>query len=92
MNKDVKEKWVTALRSGKYKQGQGCLRRGDDHCCLGVLQDLYHRTTGVEDDLPWGGSANPTSSAVKWAGSQFALPPTEELARKALMKHYGQQR
>ena len=38
MNPEVKEKWVAALRSGKYKQGQGELRsRHNRFCCLGVL-------------------------------------------------------
>ncbi len=43
MKADVKERWVAALRSGKYKQGQGFLRRdtvdGVCHCCLGVLAE-----------------------------------------------------
>ena len=29
-------KWVAALRSGKYKQGQDYLCNGDKYCCLGV--------------------------------------------------------
>ena len=33
-------RWVAALRSGKYRQGQGGLRTGDRYCCLGVLCDL----------------------------------------------------
>lgn len=33
----VKEQWVAELRSGKYKQGKGNLRKGDRYCCLGVL-------------------------------------------------------
>lgn len=42
MNPEVKQKWVAALRSGEYNQGQGCLRNDDDsYCCLGVLCDLY---------------------------------------------------
>ena len=31
------EKWLKALESGRYKQGNGRLRREDNtHCCLGV--------------------------------------------------------
>lgn len=41
MTKTLKRKWVTALRSGKYKQAAGRLHRfeKDEHsyCCLGVL-------------------------------------------------------
>lgn len=40
MRRDIKEKWVAELRSGKYKQGTGYLRRNDEFCCLGVLCEL----------------------------------------------------
>lgn len=40
MNKEVKTKWLEALRSGKYKQGQGCLAFNGKFCCLGVLCDI----------------------------------------------------
>lgn len=42
MNRRIKKQWVKALKSGKYKQGEGQLR--DEHnrfCCLGVLCNLY---------------------------------------------------
>jgi hypothetical protein len=47
MNKKVMKKWVKALLSGKYKQGQGLLKQTDNknairHCCLGVLCELYN--------------------------------------------------
>ena len=46
MNSKVKEKWLTALRDGSYRQQQGWLRRQLENedprfCCLGVLTDLY---------------------------------------------------
>lgn len=37
MRKDVKELWISALRSGNYKQGKGALNRRGNFCCLGVL-------------------------------------------------------
>lgn len=38
MNKEVKEKWIAALRSGSYKQGQFSLETEEgEMCCLGVL-------------------------------------------------------
>lgn len=37
MNPELKGKWVEALRSGEYKQGQFTFRNGDRYCCLGVL-------------------------------------------------------
>lgn len=41
MNADVKARWLAALRSGDYDQGQCRLRDEDDRfCCLGVLCDV----------------------------------------------------
>lgn len=40
MNQEIKEKWVAALCSGDYKQGQGRLRDDDGFCCLGVLCNI----------------------------------------------------
>ena len=46
MNKQLKSKWIKALRSGKYKQGFGRLKQRNDtnhrpeYCCLGVLREL----------------------------------------------------
>ncbi len=41
MNKEIKQKWVEALRSGEYKQGKGTLRTNNNlFCCLGVLCDI----------------------------------------------------
>ena len=33
----LKDSWLEALRSGKYKQGRYTFRNGDKYCCLGVL-------------------------------------------------------
>jgi hypothetical protein len=47
MKKTIMNKWVKALRSGKYKQGREklCTVNGtigqESYCCLGVLTDLY---------------------------------------------------
>lgn len=47
MKPEFKAAWVEALRSGKYKQGQGCLRdAGDEYCCLGVLADTLPPSYG----------------------------------------------
>jgi hypothetical protein len=59
MKAEVKQKWLEALRSGEYAQGQRYLRReGDKFCCLGVLCDLV-------DPNGWV-SPGPTS---RWAHS-----------------------
>ncbi len=42
MNKEIKAKWVAALRSGEYTQGTGQLRNTDNNfCCLGVLCNIH---------------------------------------------------
>lgn len=50
MKPEIKRRWVAALRSGKYKQGEGSLctagetGAADTYCCLGVLCDLHHNS------------------------------------------------
>ena len=62
MVKKWKDKWVKALRSGKYKQGYAKLKdRADRYCCLGVLLrvlhpkikwfDILHKFNGKDDIL-----------------------------------------
>lgn len=48
MQAELKQQWLEALRSGKYEQGQSNLcsisyRGGFEHCCLGVLAEVYGR-------------------------------------------------
>lgn len=41
MNPEIKTKWLSALRSGEYSQGERVLRDKDNnYCCLGVLCDI----------------------------------------------------
>lgn len=51
MRKRDKERWIKALRSGKYKQAIGALGEiieGEEHnCCLGVACRVF----GLERDL-----------------------------------------
>ena len=52
MKAEVKALWLAALRSGKYEQGQHALRVPGEqagqyaYCCLGVLCDVFQKTTG----------------------------------------------
>lgn len=43
LTKKLCRKWIKALRSGKYRQGRGALKRGNQYgtsyCCLGVAED-----------------------------------------------------
>jgi hypothetical protein len=41
MNKDIQDRWVLALRSGRYQQGAYSLNRENRFCCFGVLCELY---------------------------------------------------
>jgi hypothetical protein len=41
MKREIRDKWVAALRSGRYKQGRAVLKRNGTHyCCLGVLAEI----------------------------------------------------
>lgn len=57
MKRGMKKKWLEALRSGKYEQGEGYLRRGlseNDHgcyCCLGVLYEVTGGAWKFDENL-----------------------------------------
>lgn len=41
MKAEIKQKWLEALRGGKYKQAKGVLHSATGgFCCLGVLMDV----------------------------------------------------
>lgn len=46
MNQDIKQRWLSALRSGAYTQAKGALATEDGFCCLGVLCEI-----AVEDGV-----------------------------------------
>ncbi len=54
-------KWVAALRSGEYQQGEGYLLTSDEdevkrYCCLGVACELYHQEH--PDTSRWAKNSN----------------------------------
>jgi len=53
---EIKKAWVTALRSGEFKQGKGQLhnRETDTYCCLGVLCEIAVKS-GVNVKQEWMG-------------------------------------
>lgn len=63
MKRELRDRWVAALRSGDFKQGNGFLkrekrfdkreRRFDDvtHCCLGVLHEVDGGEWERDDDI-----------------------------------------
>lgn len=91
MKASIKKRWVAALRSGKYKQGMGDLRRegfkeGEhEYCCLGVLCDLHSKT---KEGRKWNdrtyGRADTSllpQSVQTWAGLKVDDP---EVAGRSL--------
>ena len=55
MNKRIKKDWLTALRSGDYKQTKGELHGKKGYCCLGVLYDIEFNGDWIfpqDDDRP----------------------------------------
>lgn len=51
----MKKQWIEALRSGKYKQGKGLLRRKNNcYCCLGVLAQELGRLQFSEELFMFG--------------------------------------
>lgn len=80
MDSQIKQRWIEALRSGQYKQGEGCLREADKYCCLGVLTDLYIKETGKEWSKA-GDSHYLSSNTYYFADSSATLPrPVQEWA------------
>lgn len=54
MNRELTEKWIGALRSGKYQQGKGYLRANNGtYCCLGVLCDIYNPDIWSPSEYGW---------------------------------------
>jgi len=50
MKKELKEKWIEALRSGDYPQTSNHLCDETGWCCLGVLCDLVDSSKWIYDD------------------------------------------
>jgi hypothetical protein len=61
VKKKIADKWVAALRSGKYEQGKGYLKRENKYCCLGVLCDLCGKK-------PYPHLKYLPQSVMKWSG------------------------
>ena len=84
MNEQVKEKWLSSLRSGDYQQTQLKLHTDDGFCCLGVLCDLYGKEHNVEWDLVededhsyymfQDQTASLPLSVVEWVGVESSNP------------------
>lgn len=65
MDAALKAQWVDALRSGRYEQGQGQLRREGKYDCIGVLADLV-------DPNGWMSCQPKDGMADRWHGHHQA--------------------
>ena len=66
LNKPIIQKWIRALRSGRYKQTRKFLRSDGKYCCLGVLCNIVKPQVKGK----WYGSC----FKVKDNGDEFNLP------------------
>ena len=78
MDQEIKTAWVTALRSGEYKQAQGFLKRGYDdgsvnYCCLGVLCEVV-KNFGIEFNSEVNLLAYDAGTYTTYDGQQGSLP------------------
>ena len=48
---DIKQEWLTALRSGEYQQGKYSLKQDNKYCCLGVILELQNELTLSYDNM-----------------------------------------
>lgn len=78
MNKKIKKLWVSALRSGKYKQGKHRLCHGGPqgvkYCCLGVLCDLAVKNGKTLRRKAFEGNRTLNSCIMTWAELESTDP------------------
>lgn len=84
MHKELKTKWLNALRSGNYKQTTGVLiRDGISFCCIGVLCDVVEHVE-VFDDYVFSGITNTELEIDLDRGTLFAIGLTREEAERLM--------
>ena len=85
MKKEIAERWVSALRSGEYKQGKLYLKSENGYCCLGVLCDILGvewkeeiwRDSGFKKELnTWGAEDSAQQTGDMPAHVEMASPLT----------------
>ena len=84
MRKEVMVKWIKALRSGKFKQGFGTLKQFNNkgqaqHCCLGVLCELYNQQMKKNkkktlSETTWDNDSDFSHGYVKFGNKKEDLP------------------
>lgn len=75
INEENMDKFLAALRSGEFQQGQWLMNDSDEHfCCMGVMAELAHRDGAVSKDnrfsaVMYGGFDHlPPRNVVEWVG------------------------
>lgn len=72
MKRELKEKWLAALRGEQYQQGRGTLRSFDRFCCLGVLCDVIDPSRWASEYAPGGLYAYREEDDTHW---ESVVPP-----------------
>lgn len=91
MDKKIKKLWIAALRSGKFEQVKGRMRKmvkGEYHyCCLGVLEQIRCERTGDKFTNGTGVSSGLLSDVTqKWAGLDTEDPLLEPVKKLTAAK------
>lgn len=73
MKRELRQKWIDALRSGEYEQGHRALKDSDGrYCCLGVLCDVagavWTETAPIGSMARFACSVNGTLSSISTLG------------------------
>lgn len=100
MNKDIKDKWVSALRSGLLQQTTESLKDTEGFCCLGVLCEISAAETGFgipenlvetygNEDLgqtirDWADIKNTHGGFVLIGGIRYSLTEANDLGKTFL--------
>lgn len=93
MNKELKGRWLAALRSGEYRQGAGRLKRMVSekqalYCCLGVLAETSEPESLVRKGICF--LFNGGESYLRLPDGEWAFLPKETQKSLALMNDRGE--
>lgn len=91
LDPELKQRWVSALRSGKYRQGHNCLKDIDnDYCCLGVLADLINPEAWVYNSdilsFEWSSVYTEDPWLIKHSSKYLITDPIPAKVQKTLAK------
>ena len=74
-------KWIEALESGSYPQGNGNLKKDGKYCCLGVACEIFKDDLGIKEDV--------IESLSVFDNESCALPPQKVVTHLNLLSQYG---